>query len=231
MPTRAHAYVPILAAPHATNAPPLRSAICRFGVAPAPSARHAAPVEPYPSPIPSIETERLIIRPAVESDRARFVELFTDQAFTVFSAGVHDHESANARFDLMLDLTDAIAYAKQPVIERGSGSIVGYTGADSVTIDGVERLEWGWRFVPDARGRGYATEATAALLAVADRHDDGEMLCIVAADNHASRRVADKVGFRWWRRIDWMGDPNHPTDLLVRPIGSGGPPLLAPDPA
>lgn len=177
----------------------------------------------------SIETDRLNIRPPVENDRARFIALFMDEAFTVFSDGVHDAESANARFDRMLLVADAIPYAKQPVIERSSGTIVGYTGADSYVADGIDRLEWGWRLVPEARGRGYATEATTALLAVADRHDDGEMLCLIAADNHASRRVADKVGFRWWRRIDWMDDPSDPVDLLVRPIGSGGPPLLAPD--
>jgi [ribosomal protein S5]-alanine N-acetyltransferase len=76
---------------------------------------------------------------------------------------------------------------------------------------------------------GYATEATSALLAVADRHDDGEMLCLISPDNRASRSVADKVGFRWWRRIEWTDDPAEPTDALVRPIGAGGPPLLVPD--
>jgi RimJ/RimL family protein N-acetyltransferase len=176
----------------------------------------------------TVETERLIIRHPVERDRAHFVELFTNEAFTVFSDGVHDVASANSRFDRMLVLADAVPYAKQPVIERGSNTIVGYTGADSFVIDGIDRLEWGWRLVPEARGRGYATEATTALLAVADRHDDGEMLCLIAANNHTSRRVADKVGFRWWRRIDWMDDPTDPVDLLVRPIGAGGPPLLAP---
>ncbi len=175
-----------------------------------------------------IETDRLIIRLPVEGDRARFVELFTDPAFTVFADGPHDVESANVRFDQMLRMGDAVPYAKQPVIARASGTIVGYTGAGSVVLDGVDRLEWGWRLVPEARGRGYATEATRALLAEADRHDDGEMLCLVAPDNHASRAVADKVGFRWWRRIEWTEAPDDPTDALVRRIGSGGPPLLAP---
>jgi RimJ/RimL family protein N-acetyltransferase len=182
----------------------------------------------YRANVWTAETERLVIRAMVESDRLRFVELFTDAAFTVFSSeGVHDSESANARFDQMLAMAAAIPYAKQPVIERATGTIVGYTGVGSVVFDGLNRLEWGWRFVPESRGRGYATEATAALLAVADRHDDGEVLCIVAADNHPSRRVADKVGFRRWRRSDWSGDPGT-YDLLVRPIGSGGPPVLAP---
>jgi [ribosomal protein S5]-alanine N-acetyltransferase len=175
-----------------------------------------------------IETDRLTIRSVEAGDRARFVELFMDEAFTVFSDGVHDEESANARFDRMLAMAEVMPYAKQPVVERGSGTIVGYTGVDSFVVDGMDRLEWGWRLVPEARGLGYATEATTALLAVADRHDNGEMLCLIAADNLPSRRVAEKVGFHWWRRIDWMDDPSDPVDLLVRPIGSGGPPLLAP---
>jgi [ribosomal protein S5]-alanine N-acetyltransferase len=175
-----------------------------------------------------VETDRLVIRAPTERDRARFVELFTDEAFTVFSDGAHDPDSANTRFDRMLSLIEIIPYAKQPIIEKASGAIVGYTGVDTAAIDELDRLEWGWRLVPGARGLGYATEAANALLAVADAHDDGEMLCIIAPKNHASRRVADKVGFRWWRRIDWNGDPSDPADLLVRPIGSGGGPLLAP---
>jgi RimJ/RimL family protein N-acetyltransferase len=176
-----------------------------------------------------IETDRLTIRVPLEDDRARFVELFTDPAFTVFADGPHSVESANARFDAMLLMAGAIPYAKQLVTVRASGTIVGYTGAGSVVLDGIDRLEWGWRLVPEARGLGYATEAAKALLALADRHDDGEMLCLISPDNHASRSVAEKVGFRWWRRIEWTEDPAHPTDALVRPVGAGGPALIAPD--
>ncbi|MGI9615427.1 MAG: GNAT family N-acetyltransferase [Acidimicrobiales bacterium] len=172
------------------------------------------------------ETDRLIIRHPVEGDRDRFVELFTDETFTVFSGGVHDVESANARFDRMLAVASAVPYAKQPVIERATGAIVGYTGVDTLLFEGVERMEWGWRFVPEARGKGYATEATSALLAIADRHHDGEMLCLIAVDNHPSRRVADKVGFDWWRRVVWPD--GVATDLLLRSIGAGGAPLVAP---
>ncbi len=173
------------------------------------------------------ETDRLTIRRPVEGDRPRFVELFTDDAFTVFGSR-HDLASANARFDRMLALAQAVPYAKQPVIEKASGAIVGYSGVGTVVFDGLDRLEWGWRFVPEARGQGYATEATEALLAVADAHHDGEMLCIIDPTNQPSLRVADKVGFRWWRRVDWPADPPEPTELLLRPIGAGGPPLLTP---
>lgn len=178
-----------------------------------------------------IETERLVIRPPVEDDRSRLVEMFTNAEFTVFSDGVHDLESANQRFDRMLALATSVPYAKQPVVERQSGTIVGYTGVGTVVLgrlDELSRLEWGWRFMPEARGRGYATEATTALLAAADRHDDGEMLCVIDIKNHPSRRVADKVGFKHWRQFNWPNDPAT-CDLLTRRIGKGGPPLLAPD--
>ena len=154
--------------------------------------------------------------------------MFTDPEFTVFSPGVHDLESANNRFDRMLALADVVPYAKQPVIERETGSIVGYTGVGTVEFEGLNRLEWGWRFVTAARSLGYATEATNALLAVADDHDDGQMLCIIDVENRPSRRVADKVGFQWWRDYEWEDDPGL-CDLLLRRIGNGGRPLLAPE--
>lgn len=176
----------------------------------------------------TVTTERLVIRPAVEDDRTRFVSLFTNAEFMEFGV-LHDHASANERFDRMLDLVELVAYTKQPVIERASGEIVGYTGVDSVRIDGMDRLEWGWRLVPSARGRGFATEATGALLGVADRLDDGEMLCLIAPSNRASHGVARKLGFRLSHRVDWDGDPSQPTDVLLRPVGSGGGPLILPE--
>ena len=74
--------------------------------------------------MPTTETDRLIVRRPVESDRSRLVELFTDEAFTVFSAGVHDLESANARFDQMLALYENVA----PMRRNITADEVGKTG-------------------------------------------------------------------------------------------------------
>ena len=99
-------------------------------------------------------TERLEVRLPVEADRGRFVELFQDPEFMEFSAGVHELASANARFDTMLQTAERVPYAKQPIIERSSGEIVGYSGAAWFEFEGAPRFEFGYRLVPRARGRG-----------------------------------------------------------------------------
>jgi hypothetical protein len=77
----------------------------------------------------------LEIRLPREEDRGRFVELFTSDEFMVF-AGVLDEVGANARFDAMLVRAHEVSFAKQPVIERASGVIIGYTGVDRFVYDG-----------------------------------------------------------------------------------------------
>jgi len=110
-------------------------------------------------------TSRLEIRPPVESDRERFVQLFTDEQFMVFSDGVLSPELASSRFDRMLVRAQELGFAKQPLVERSTGEIVGYSGVDRFDFEGRSRLEYGYRLVPRARGRGYATEAGRAILA------------------------------------------------------------------
>lgn len=75
-------------------------------------------------------TPRLEIRLPTESDRARFVELFGNEGFMVFSSGVLKRAAAHERFDEMLLRAEDLDFALQPVIERSTGTIVGYSNPD-----------------------------------------------------------------------------------------------------
>ena len=147
-------------------------------------------------------TQRLEVRLPVENDRRRFVELFQDSEFMEFSDGVHDLASANERFDVMLRTAERVSFAKQPVIERSSGEIVGYSGAAWFQFEGAARLEYGYRLVPSARGKGYATEAGLAVVAVAAESFRGELLAMIDPQNTASKRVIGKLGFEYWKLAD-----------------------------
>jgi len=150
-------------------------------------------------------TDRLEVRLPEPSDRGRFVELFCDPEFMVFSDGVHDVASANARFDVMLATAREIPFGKQPVIERATGRIVGYTGVAWFEFEGARRLEYGYRLVPEVRGRGYATEAGAALLALAEENFQGELLAMIDPTNEPSQRVIAKLGFAYWKKAEVNG--------------------------
>lgn len=150
-------------------------------------------------------TERLELRPPRETDRDRFVELFRDRHFMVFSDGVHDLGSAHARFDEMLRTSSELPFAKQPVIELATGTTVGYSGVAWFEFEGARRLELGYRLVPEARGRGYATEAGRAVLSLAAETFRGELLAMIDPRNTASRGVIAKLGFTFWREAEVDG--------------------------
>jgi RimJ/RimL family protein N-acetyltransferase len=157
----------------------------------------AAEVSPFQN---AVLTPRLELHLPREADRALFVDLFRDEEFMIFGSGGQSPEAAHRRFDHMLAFADEYTFAKQPVVERATGSIVGYVGVDRFTFEGHERLEFGWRFVAEARGKGYATEAGSALLGLAEATYKGELYAIIHPENAPSHNVARKLGFTYWKR-------------------------------
>lgn len=158
-------------------------------------------LEPHNSAL----TPRLDVRRPTELDRPRFVELFCDEAFMVFSGGPLAVDQAHARFDRMLARCAELSFAKQPIVERWSGVVIGYTGVDWIEFDGGRWLEWGYRLVPAARGNGYATEAGLALLEVARNDHARDVLGIIHPDNRASQNVIRKLGFAYWKQAPVQG--------------------------
>jgi len=154
----------------------------------------------------TLVTAHLEVRPPQELDRAWFVELVCDEDFMIFSGQARTEAAAHGRFDHMLAMCEVVPFAKQPIVERASGLVVGYTGVDYFTFEGEERLEWGYRLVPESRGLGYATEASQALLARARETFSGELLAMIDRSNHASQNVCRKLGFAFLKQAPVDGD-------------------------
>lgn len=128
-----------------------------------------------------------------------FVDLFGRNDFMVFSGGTLTPAEASSRFDAMLANAQQMPFAKQPVVELASGTIVGYSGVAWMDFEDRRCLEFGYRFIPAARGKGYATEAGQALLTLARQSLTGEILATIDPTNDASKRVARKLGFEYWK--------------------------------
>ena len=153
-----------------------------------------------------VTTARLMVRIPREADRERFVEFFCNEDFMVFYPRTLTEEEANDRFDHMVMVCQAIPFGKQPVVELSSGIVVGYSGVDYIDFEGRTWLEWGYRLVPECRGLGYATEASQALLAKAQRTYTDELLCMIAPENVASQKVCRKLGFTFWKQAPVNGE-------------------------
>jgi RimJ/RimL family protein N-acetyltransferase len=167
------------------------------------------------SDLDAVTTARLLVRPPLEADRDRFVELFCNEDFMVFYPDVLTEEEAAGRFDHMVAVCQAIPFGKQPVVELSSGLVVGYTGVDYIDIEGKTWLEWGYRLVPECRGRGYATEASQALLVKAHQTYAGELLAIIDPENLASQNVCRKLGFTFWKQAPVEGATRNLYTLTV----------------
>ena len=95
------------------------------------------------------------------------------------------------------------------IVLKTSGAVIGscgYKGAPSA--DRV--VEIAYVVNADSQGRGYATEAAAALTHYALESPEVQLVCAhTRPEENASTRVLTKCGFRW------VGEVNDPEDGLV----------------
>jgi RimJ/RimL family protein N-acetyltransferase len=86
------------------------------------------------------------------------------------------------------------------VLHDAEGRFVGDCGLTWQLVDGEEHLELGYHLRPERQGEGLATEAAAACRDLARARGIDRLIAIVAPDNLASRRVAERVGLTLWKQ-------------------------------
>jgi RimJ/RimL family protein N-acetyltransferase len=159
--------------------------------------------------IPTIETPRLVLRPPVEGDLEQFVALGADPDVMHFVGGgkTQSRDEAAAWFDRMLR-GEREGFAGYPGLP---GCLVVTTKADdawaglaflipmnpvhAAAVEGGPFVEVGYRLARAYWGKGYATEAAAALLCYGFVNLNLSLITAIAhARNVASNRVIQKIG-------------------------------------
>ena len=141
-----------------------------------------------------IEASRLIITD-FQSDMAKAVHLgsLDDDTRRFLPDEVFEPEAIAA--DVIADLMECYGGTEGPFVHPilVDGVYAGYV--QLIPIE--EGWEIGYHVVKDMTGQGYATEAVQAFLPVIMKQlSIPKMLGVCLADNHASRRVMEKVGFK-----------------------------------
>ncbi|SMF76575.1 GNAT family N-acetyltransferase [Allosphingosinicella indica] len=163
--------------------------------------------------VPVLATERLILRAPEAGDLDASAAMWGNEEVVRYVGGKPStREETWARILRAHGLWSLLGYGYWAVTERVSGRFVGDVGfadfhrAIEPSIDGIP--EMGWVLDVWSHGRGYAGEAVAAALQWADEILKAPLTaCIIAPENAASIRVADRAGFRRFAAGEYRSAP------------------------
>ena len=166
--------------------------------------------------IPTLNTERLILRPWREGDRAPFAALNSDTHVMEFLGSPLSREQSDAMVDRIVAKWDSDGTGLWAVEVRGGAEFIGFIGLALQTFPShfTPCIEVGWRLGRDWWGQGFAPEGALEALRYGFevRHLD-EIVSMTTVGNTKSRRVMEKIGLHCDERDDFehpnvaAGDP------------------------
>ncbi|MEN8376641.1 MAG: GNAT family N-acetyltransferase [Gemmatimonadota bacterium] len=147
--------------------------------------------------IAPIHSARLTLRGLTPNDAAFIHRLVNDPDWLRYigDRGIDTLEDAEAYIRSgPMAMYEAHGFGLLAVEPRAGGGPVGICGL--LQRDWLDDADLGFAFLPEARGRGYATESAAAVIAHArSKLGLSRIVAIVTEHNALSRRLLEKIGF------------------------------------
>ena len=160
--------------------------------------------------VPVLETERLKLRGHGLDDFPASAALWADPAVTRHIGGKPlSGEETWTKFLRYVGHWALLGFGYWVIEEKATGRFVGEIGFADYKRNIEPALnvpEIGWIVVSQSHGKGYATEAVRAAVAWGDMNfQSSTTACIIDPENLASIRVAEKCGYREFRRTHYHG--------------------------
>lgn len=148
-----------------------------------------------------------------ESDVNHYLVLSKDIGYNCFAPpgrfSVQDRGEARAKVRERILLYNDRKIGKFPIFLRSTGEFIGTCGLESFYIDGRSEIELGYRLCIRFWGKGYAAEASAAVLDYGFKHLKlNKIIAFALPQNKASLRILEKVGFHYRRDFIHAGLPH-----------------------
>jgi len=147
--------------------------------------------------IPTIETERLILRPLTIEDAEDVFAWRSDERVARFMLW-STHSDISETREWLSSLESLENEYGWGFIRRSDNKLIGSGGIRYRTDE--ERWSFGYNLRYDCWNMGYTTEAVRAMMDyVREKHGAKRFIAEHAADNPASGRVIEKCGLRYVR--------------------------------
>ena len=157
-----------------------------------------------------LETERLRLRPYRREDLDDLAPMFADPEHMRHYPSPFTREETAGWIERQLERYRDDGFGLWVIEDLGTGELLGTAGATVQVVEGVRAVELGWHVRPGDKGRGIASEAGAAARDWAFANlDVDHLISLVRPENAASARVAEKIGMRVERDVDFHGLPHR----------------------
>ena len=146
-----------------------------------------------------LETDRLLLRTFLIEDAPLFYDLNADPEVVKYT-GDGAFKSLEEAQQLIVNYTDYATngFGRNTVVLKATQEVIGWCGLKK-QADGM--VDLGYRFFRKHWNRGYATEASRAMINYGFRYYGIEEIVGRAAQaNKASVRVLEKIGMHFWKK-------------------------------
>ncbi|MCG6989661.1 MAG: GNAT family N-acetyltransferase [Gemmatimonadetes bacterium] len=148
-----------------------------------------------------IETPRLLLRPFSPADASAVVQLDADPDVIRFMRAPQYPEAEMAEVLSRYAAHYENGFGMLAGVLKATDTLVGRYGVQRITVEGIEELEVTYSTRREYRRRGYALEATQAVLEAAWREGVPRLVGCIAPDNDRSVRLAERLGLRFERDV------------------------------
>lgn len=155
------------------------------------------------------ETSRCIVRELSLDDLDALFELYRDEEISRYTENLYPYEEEKEFQRAYIDnMYRFYGYGMWLVFAKDTGTLVGRAGLEHREYNGEIELELGYVIGTQFQRQGYATEVCRKLIEIAKTMTDFPRInCLIDADNIASIRLAEKLGFSHLEDMELDGKP------------------------
>jgi RimJ/RimL family protein N-acetyltransferase len=156
-----------------------------------------------------VESERLTLREWRDADIDPFHAICSDPIVMATLGPLMTRDQVAALVARMQRMQSELGHCFWAMERKMDRQLIGWCGVIRGDTDTpvVDKPEAGWRMVPSAWGKGYATEAAIASVQwTFDTLPDDAVWAITSTENRASRAVMERIGMEYLSDLDF----DHP---------------------